>query len=151
MDEGKRRPVRPGAYAILFLLFFSIVLLSHLPWIDLPYFWDEAGYYIPAALDLFHSGSMVPFTVPALIHPPALSAYLAAAWSLAGFHPESTRCAMLLLSAMAVLIALLLAIELLRDARGMPAFLAVGMLCLSPVFFAQGMLAQPETAAMLFT
>ncbi len=151
MDDAKSRPVRPGAYTILFLLFATIILLIHLPWLGVPYFWDEAGYYVPAALDLFHGGSPVPHSVPPQIHPPALSAYLAAIWSLAGFHPESTRCAMLALAAAAALVSLLLAIELLRDARGMPAFLAAGMVCLSPVFFAQSLLAQPDMPAMLLT
>lgn len=149
MDAAKGRPVRPGAYTILFLLFAAVILLTHLTWLDLPYFWDEAGYYIPAALDLFHHGSPVPNSVPPLIHPPALSAYLAAIWNIAGFHSESTRCSMLLLAAGAALVSLLLAIELLRDARGTPAFLAAGMVCLSPVFFAQAMLALPDMPAML--
>jgi 4-amino-4-deoxy-L-arabinose transferase-like glycosyltransferase len=151
MDEAPSRPIRPGAYAILFLLFVSVLLLTHLPWIDLPYFWDEAGYYIPAALDLLHSGSPIPHSVAPLIHPPALSAWLAAVWSIAGFHSETTRCAMLLACAAGALASLLLAIELLREAHGMPAFLAAGMLCLSPVFFAQAMMAQPDAPAMLFT
>jgi 4-amino-4-deoxy-L-arabinose transferase-like glycosyltransferase len=151
MDVAKGRPVRPGAYTILFLLFAAVTLLTHLTWLDLPYFWDEAGYYIPAALDLFHYGSPVPNSVAPLIHPPGLSAYLSAIWTIAGFHPESTRFAMLLLAAGAALVSLLLAIELLRDARGTPAFLAAGMVCLSPVFFAQAMLAQADMPAMLCT
>ena len=151
MDAAKGRPVRPSARTTLLLLFAAVILLTHLAWLDLPYFWDEAGYYVPAALDLFHRGSPVPDSVPPLIHPPALSAYLAAFWSIAGFHPESTRCAMLLLAAGAALVSLLLAIELLRDARGTPAFLAAGLVCLSPVFFAQAMLAQPDMPAMLCT
>ena len=47
MDVANGRPVRPGAYAILFLLFAAVILLTHLAWLDLPYFWDEAGYYVP--------------------------------------------------------------------------------------------------------
>jgi 4-amino-4-deoxy-L-arabinose transferase-like glycosyltransferase len=151
MDVANGRPVRPGGYAILFLLFAGVILLTHLTWLDLPYFWDEAGYYIPAALDLFHHLSPVPHSVAPLIHPPGLSAYLAAVWTIAGFHPESTRFAMLLLAAGAAFVSLLLAVELLRDARGMPAFLASGMVCLSPVFFAQAMLAQADMPAMLCT
>ncbi|HEX3879073.1 MAG TPA: glycosyltransferase family 39 protein [Bryobacteraceae bacterium] len=150
MDADGRRPIRPNAYAILFLLFASAILLTHLPWIDLPYFWDEAGYYIPAALDLFHSGAAIPHSVEPVIHPPGLAAYLAGIWSLGGFHAETTRCAMLLLSALSALAALLLAIELLRDARGMPAFFAVALLCVSPVFFAQSLLAQPDAPCVLF-
>jgi 4-amino-4-deoxy-L-arabinose transferase-like glycosyltransferase len=58
---------------------------------------------------------------------------------------------MLLLAAAAAALSLLLAIELLRDARGMPAFLAAGLVCLSPVFFSQALLAQLDMPAMLFT
>jgi 4-amino-4-deoxy-L-arabinose transferase-like glycosyltransferase len=151
MDAAKGRPVGPSAYTILFLLFAAVILLTHVTWLDLPYFWDEAGYYIPAASDLFHNGSLVPASVSPLIHPPGLSVYLAAIWSLAGFHPESTRFAMLLLAAGAALVSLLLAIELLRHARGTPAFIAAGMVCLSPVFFAQALLAQADMPAMLCT
>jgi 4-amino-4-deoxy-L-arabinose transferase-like glycosyltransferase len=148
--DGIAPPIRPQAYGILFLLFASVILLTHSPWLDLPYFWDEAGYYVPAALDFLH-GSPIPHSVPPLIHPPAIPAYLAFVWSFAGFHPESTRCAMLLLASAACLFSLLLAIELLREARGMQGFLAAGLVCLSPVFFAQSMLAQLDMPAMLFT
>ncbi len=150
MEQGERRPIRPKAYGILFLLFACVILLTHTPWIDLPYFWDEAGYYIPAALDFLH-GWPIPHSVPPVIHPPGISAYLAAVWSLAGFHPESTRCAMLLLAACAALLSLLLGIELLREARGMPAFFAAGLVCVSPVFFAQSLLTQLDMPAMLFS
>lgn len=161
MPQAHGRAVRPAAFTILLLLFAGALLLTHLPWIDLPYFWDEAGYYIPAAHDLFqsgifqgalfHGGWPIPVSVPPLIHPPGLSFYLAAAWSLAGFHPESTRCSMLLLGALGAVFSFLLAIELLREARGMAAFLAAALVCLSPVFFAQAMLAQPDMPAMLLT
>src|SRR5437899_11781727 len=40
---------------LLSVIFFSLVSLHwHLLW--LPYFWDEAGYYIPAARDFFLAG-----------------------------------------------------------------------------------------------
>ena len=58
---------------------------------------------------------------------------------------------MLLVAACGLMVSLLLAIELLRDARGMPAFFAAGLLFLSPVFFSQAMLAQLDAPAMLFT
>ncbi len=117
----------------------------------LPYYWDEAGHYVPAALDFLRHGALLPVSVPAIIHPPGLSFYLAGIWSLAGYHPEPTRFAMLMLAACAAVASLLLAIELLRDARGTPAFLAAGMVVISPVFFAQSLLAQPDMPAMLFS
>ncbi len=150
MDRDKVRPIRPETYGILFLLFASFILLTHSPWLSLPYFWDEVGYFIPAALDLLH-GWLIPHSVPPAIHPPAVSAYLAIVWSVAGFHTESTRFAMILLASGAALFSMLLAIELLRDARGMPGFLAAALVCLSPVFFAQCLLAQLDMPAMLLT
>ncbi len=58
---------------------------------------------------------------------------------------------MLLVASVAVLVAFLLAIELCRNVRGAPAFMAVFLLCVSPLFFAQAMLAQLDMPAMLFT
>jgi len=37
----------------LFVLFAVVLIALHAPLLQLPYFWDEAGYYIPAARDLF--------------------------------------------------------------------------------------------------
>lgn len=148
---NSRRPIRPGVYAVFFLFFAAIVFLSHLPLVSLPYFWDEAGQFIPAALDILHGGLWIPHSAEPNIHPPAVMGYLAAVWRLAGYHPVSTRFAMLLLASFAVLAAFLLTIELSREARGSPAFLAAGLLCASPLFFAQAMLAQLDAPAMLFT
>jgi hypothetical protein len=146
-----RRPIRARSYFNLYLFFAGVLIATHLSLISLPYFWDEAGQFIPAALDLMREGAWIPHSTTPNIHPPAVLAYLAAVWRVAGFSPESTRIAMLALSALGVLAAFLLAIELTREARGAPAFLAAAMLCLSPVFFAQSMLAQLDAPAMLFT
>jgi hypothetical protein len=148
---GTSRRISPETYGICFLLFAGVVFLCHAPWLSLPYYWDEAGQFIPSALDILHGGAFIPHSATPNIHPPAITAYLAAVWSLAGYSPQSTRCAMLLLAACGLMVSFLLAIELLRDARGMPAFLAAGLLCLSPVFFSQAMLAQLDAPAMLFT
>ncbi len=150
-EPANARRIRPESYGFLFLLFASVLFLCHAPWIGLPYYWDEAGQFIPSALDILHGGAFVPHSTTPNIHPPGVTAYLAAVWGLVGYRPESTRCAMLVLAAFGLLVSLLLAIELLRETRGMPAFLAAALLCLSPVFFAQSMLAQLDAPAMLFT
>src|SRR3979409_1094067 len=93
-----RRSIRPGVYVVFFLFFATIVFLSHLPLASLPYFWDEAGQFIPAALDIFHHGLWIPHSTVPNVHPPAVMGYLAAAWRVAGFHPATTRFAMLLLA-----------------------------------------------------
>jgi 4-amino-4-deoxy-L-arabinose transferase-like glycosyltransferase len=147
----QRRSIRPGVYVVFFLLFAVLVFLPHLPLIQLPYFWDEAGQFIPAALDILRGGHWIPRSTVPNIHPPAIMAYLAAVWQLTGYHPAATRCAMLMLASVGVLAAFLLAIELSRAARGRPALLAAALLCASPVYFSQAMLAQLDAPAMLFT
>jgi 4-amino-4-deoxy-L-arabinose transferase-like glycosyltransferase len=147
----QRRAIRPGSYLILAALFAAILIPSHLWLIELPYYWDEAGQFIPAALDIFQGGAWIPHSTVPNIHPPAVMAYLAAVWRIAGFTPAATRMAMLILSTGAVLAAFLLAVELARGAPGRPAFLAAGLLCFSPIFFAQSILAQLDAPAMLFT
>jgi hypothetical protein len=132
-------------------LFAAILIPSHLWLVQLPYYWDEAGQFIPAALDIFHGGAWIPHSTVPNIHPPGVMAYLAAAWSVAGFTPATTRSAMLVLATVALLAAFLLAVELARGAPGRPAFLAAGLLAISPVFFAQSVLAQLDAPAMLFT
>src|SRR5271157_3097303 len=147
----KRRTIRSQTYVVFFLMFGLLLFLSHLPLINLPYFWDEAIQFIPSALDLLHDGAWIPHSAQPCVHPPGVMAYLAAFWGIAGYHPAVTRSAMLLLASLGILAAFLLAIELLRESRGTPAFLAVALLCASPVFFAQAMLAQLDAPAMLFT
>ena len=47
-----------------FALIFTALFLSHAPLLRLPYFWDEAGYFIPAARDLMLTGSLIPHSTP---------------------------------------------------------------------------------------
>ena len=75
-------------------------------------------------------------------------AYLALLWSIFGYSIVATRIAMLLVAALGALVTFLLGIELARGATGTPAFAALALLCLSPLFFAQSMLAQLDMPAM---
>src|SRR6185369_9762015 len=90
---------RPVAWPIVLAASFAFILVLHLPLLSLPYFWDEAGYYIPAARDLFLSGTLIPHSTPSNAHPPLVMAYLAAAWKIAGYSVVTTRIAMLLAAA----------------------------------------------------
>jgi len=146
-----RRSIRPQAYIVFFLLFAVVVVASHVAFLGLPYFWDEAGQFVPAALDILRGGRLIPHSIAPNIHPPGVMVYLAAVWRAVGYSPEATRCAMLLLATAAVLMAFLLSIELSRETRGSPAFLAAALLCASPLFMAQSMLAQLDAPVMLFT
>lgn len=149
--EPARRSIRPETYLFFLALFALIVFFLHAPLLRLPYYWDELGQFVPAALDILHGGAWIPHSTVPNVHPPGVMAYLAGFWTLAGYSIVSTRIAMLLLATMALLVAFLLSIELCRNVRGAPAFMAVFLLCVSPLFFAQAMLAQLDMPAMLFT
>jgi 4-amino-4-deoxy-L-arabinose transferase-like glycosyltransferase len=147
--EGK---TRIESYAFFLAFFGAILFLSHLPLLRLNYFWDEVDQYIPSALDIFHSGSFIPHSVVPVVHPPGVLAYLAAVWKIVGYFPAATRAAMLLMASFGALAAFLLSIELSKESgRGAPGFLAVALLCCSPIFFAQSIMANLDAPAMLFT
>ena len=62
---------------MVFPLIFVALYLSHLPLLRLPYYWDEAGYYIPAAYDLLRTGALIPYSTLSNAHPPLPAIYLA--------------------------------------------------------------------------
>src|SRR5512135_208612 len=144
-----RRPAAPDLRAgssarpvlgvpLQFALLFSAVFLLHAPLLRLPYFWDEAGYFVPAARDLLLSGSLIPRSTLPNAHPPLVMAYLAGWWKLAGFTSLITRLAMLLVAAFALLGTFRLAERVANRQVAIAATLCTG---LYPVFFAQSSLA----------
>jgi hypothetical protein len=146
-----RRRVRPSSYLIIYSLLAVVLILAHLPLLQLPYYWDETGQFIPAATDLYHSGALIAHSATPNVHPPGVMAWLALFWHLVGFGIPVTRVAMLFLAAFGALASFLLAIELSRGSPGSPAFIAVALLCISPLFYAQAILAQLDMPAMGFT
>jgi hypothetical protein len=137
-------PYSGPSLVLVFAIIFAVVCLLHTPLLRLPYFWDEAGYYIPAARDLLLTGSVIPHSVPSNAHPPLVMAWLALAWKLAGFSPLVTRIAMLAVAAFALLGELRLA---MRVANFQVAVAATLCTALYPVFFAQSALAHVDLAA----
>ena len=101
-------------------------------------YWDEGGYFIPAARDIFADGAFIPHSTLSNAHPPLVMAYLALAWKLFGFHIEVARSAMLLVSALTLLAVFRLAE---RVANRRVAAASVLSTALYPVFFAQSSLA----------
>ncbi len=146
-----RRRVRPQRYLLIYALVAAVLILAHGPLLELPYYWDEAGQFIPAATDLYTSGSWISHSATPNVHPPGVMVWLALAWHLFGFAIVTTRLAMLVLAAFGVLTAFLLSIELSRGSPGTPAFAAAMLLCLSPLFYAQSMMALLDMPAMAFT
>jgi len=134
------------------LFIFAILLITvyvlHFPLLRLPYFWDEAGYYIPAARDLLLTGSVIPHSSPSNAHPPLVMAYLAACWKLFGFSVFVTRSAMLTIAAFTLLGVYRLALRVANPPIAIASTLCTG---LYPVFFAQSSLAQVDLAAAGFT
>ena len=127
------------------------MFVSHIPYLTLPFHWDEVGQFVPAARDLYLSGKLVPASATPNVHPPGLMAYLALVWKLTGFSIAATRVAMLLAASIALWLTFLLAIELCREVPGAPAFTAAILLMVSPLFYTQAMMAQLDMPAMLFT
>jgi hypothetical protein len=148
MGDPRRPPVRLRSYALAFGLIALFLILAHGPLLELPFYWDEAGQFIPASLDLFRTGAWIPSSTTPNVHPPGVMAYLAVWWSIFGYSIVITRIAMLVIAAVGGLATFLLGIELSRGATGTPGFTAIVLLCLSPLFFAQSMLAQLDMPAM---
>ncbi len=122
----------------------------HWPLLRLPYFWDEAGYYIPAARDFFLHGDLVPVSTSSSAHPPLLMMYLALCWKLFGYSPLVTHTAMLLVAATALVQVYRIAERLANRAVAVASTLCFA---LYPVFFAQSALAHsdlPATALSLW-
>ena len=90
-----------GALAPALLAFgaiFAGLWLVHAPLLRLPYFWDEAGYFIPAARDILLTGDLIPHTTLSNAHPPLVMLWLALCWKLTAYTPLVTRTAMLLVA-----------------------------------------------------
>lgn len=131
---------RPSTYAYFFAFFLILQFGIHVTLLTMPYFWDEVGSTVPAAQSAARNG---------LTQTPAVALYTAGAWKLFGASPFTTRCAMLLLSAIALLGVFLLAIELCGSLQGAPALVVAALMALSPWFFGQSILAQSPVPATL--
>src|SRR5208282_5516322 len=131
-----------------FLVTFAALLLLHLPLLGLPYHWDEAGYYIPAALDFYRSWLLIPKTTLSVGHSPLVMVYLGLVWHLFGYSVWAARAAMTLVAAATVTSLYVLGRRVAN--REIAAWSAL-LLALSPLFFAQSTLVHLDLAAALFT
>jgi 4-amino-4-deoxy-L-arabinose transferase-like glycosyltransferase len=131
---------------ILFVLFFAAVVLSHLTLLRLPYFWDEGGYYIPAALDFYHTGQLVPHFTNA--HPPLPNILIGTLWHIVGFHILATRLLVCAFAAGGLLAVFRLAQRLLDPAA---AGTVTILTAVYPIWFAQSTLAHADIFAAAFT
>lgn len=132
---------------LLLALFYAALVALHASVLRLPYFWDEAGYYVPAARDILLTGSLIPTSTLSNAHPPLLLAYLAGMWKVFGYSPVVTRLAMLLVSAFCLLGVYRLARRVLNTEVAIGSVIA---LALYPVYFAQSSLAHMDLGAAAF-
>jgi hypothetical protein len=130
---------------MIFPVIFVTVYASHFMLLRVPYYWDEAGYYIPAAWDFFRTGSLIPTSTLTNAHPPLPSIYLALWWKVSGFYPEVTREAVLLVASLGLLAVWRLAMRLLGVAS--VAFWTVLLTGLYPIWFTQSSLAHADIFA----
>jgi hypothetical protein len=130
--------------ALVFAVIFFAIFLPHVPLLSLPYFWDEAGYYVPAARDILLTGSLIPHTTLSNAHPPLVLAWIALWWKCAGYAPLVTRTAMLMFAAFSLLGMFRLAE---RVANTQVAIASTLCAAAYPVFFSQSSLAQVDLAA----
>jgi 4-amino-4-deoxy-L-arabinose transferase-like glycosyltransferase len=145
LDRLQKRRLYPPS-SILYPLLLAFVVLIHLTLLRLPYFWDEGGYYIPAALDFYHHGWLVPHFTNA--HPPLPNIVLGSLWHLFGFHIVVTRLIVCAFAAAALLAVFRLAQSLLGDT----AAIAVTLLtAVYPIWYTQSSLAHADIFAATFT
>ena len=142
MSYSDRSPLACFGAGLVFLL------ITHFPYLGLPYHWDELGYFIPAAHDMLAGDGLVPRSTLPNVHPPLLMLYLAGAWKLFGFRAVVTRVAMLLVGAAVMAAAFALARRLGGGPRA--AWTAALLLAVSPPFVAQSMLAHLDLPATLW-
>jgi len=133
---------------MLYPLFFVAVYLAHYRLLRLPYFWDEAGYYIPAAWDFFRTGTLIPQTTITNAHPPLPSIILAAWWHLSGYVVSGTRTLVCMVAAVALLGVFKLARNLTTTAV---AAVTVLLTAIYPIWFAQSTLGHADIFAAAFT
>jgi 4-amino-4-deoxy-L-arabinose transferase-like glycosyltransferase len=133
---------------LLFPLFFVALFLSHLTLLRLPYFWDEGGYYIPAAWDFFRTGTLIPQSTASNAHPPLPSILLAAWWHLSGYVISGTRTFICIVTAAALLAVYKLSRQITDTST---AAITTLLTALYPVWFAQSTLAHADIFAAAFT
>ena len=130
---------------MIYPVIFAALYASHFTVLRVPYYWDEAGYYIPAAWDFFRTGSLIPVSTLTNAHPPLPSIYLALWWKVSGFLPEVTREAVLMVASLGLLAVWRLAMRLVGVAS--VAFWTVALTAIYPIWFAQSTLAHADIFA----
>jgi hypothetical protein len=148
LARSQTNELKEFSFRRLYPLIFVIVFLLHAPLLRLPFFWDEAGFYVPAAYDLAHSHTLIAKTTLDTGHPPLSAAYLALWFSISGWKPAVARVAMLLLAAFALTNVFLLARRLVGTGVAVATTIATAVY---PIFFVQSSLTHADLMAAALT
>ena len=143
------RPLASLPVWMIFPAVFVALLVSHITLLALPYYWDEAGYYIPAAWDFYRTGSLIPISTLSNAHPPLPSLYLSFWWNALRYCPEVTRVAVLGVAALGLTALWRLAMRLTEVP--VVALWTVALTALYPIWFAQSSLAHADIFAAACT
>lgn len=149
--QQSRFILRPLHMHIVLALVCTVFVLIKLPYVELPYYWDEAWVYAPAVQEMAASGpSLAPDAIPAELtrgHP-LLFHFLAAIWvSVFGNSAVAAHSFALLVSVLLLIAVYRSASRIFSPAAGIA---AVVLICVQPVFFAQSGLLLPEIMLALF-
>src|SRR5687767_14086241 len=139
---------RPLLFLLILFAAFVGLYISHASLLGLPYYWDEAGYFIPATRDIYADGALIPDSTLSNAHPPLVMALIALAWKVFGFSIEVARTAMLAVAAFALAGVFALAS---RVANWRVAAATVLLTAVYPVFFAQSSLAHLDMMVAALT
>jgi hypothetical protein len=136
---------------LLYAVALAALILVHVPFFATPYFWDELGQFAPAAFDIYSNGSWIPRSTLPNVHPPAVIAWVALAWRLAGFSIPTARIAMLVLAAAGLAGTFALSTRFSPAQPMRAGVLAAVLLFASPLFWSQSMMVQLDMPAMVLT
>jgi 4-amino-4-deoxy-L-arabinose transferase-like glycosyltransferase len=136
----------PATRIVVFVVIATWIAL-HIPLLVLPYYWDEAGYFIPAAYDFYTKGALVVQSVVAEPHPPLVAVMVAIAWKAFGFSAVVARSVVLALGAAALGGIFRLSSRVTTPQVGLAAVVCTA---LYPVFFVQSSLVHLDIAVAAF-
>jgi 4-amino-4-deoxy-L-arabinose transferase-like glycosyltransferase len=136
-------------WLLVFLVALLALFLLRGEALRTPYFWDEVGYYVPAAVSMYRNNLYpIPETTVPQSYPPLQPLTIVAGWWLFGLSIVATRIVGFLGAAAAVAVTYLLGREVASREVGLA---AAALTLASPVFFGQTGFAQPEVLLALFT
>jgi 4-amino-4-deoxy-L-arabinose transferase-like glycosyltransferase len=143
--------LKPSIAHLLFALCCLAFVLAKLPYMELPYYWDEAWVYAPAIQEMAEVGpSLAPDVIPAELtrgHP-LLFHFLGGIWALVfGVSKLSLHAYALSISLLLLLCLYRILSRRFNSATGL---LTVVLLCVQPLFFTQAVLVLPEVLLSLF-